>query len=85
MLELDEEAIRQRARELAERGAVEDPATLLRRARAEMERELRARTRDAGEVHHRMNPPLELDEALDPSLPHGEKKWKAGAGERGAG
>ncbi len=85
MLELDEDAIRQRARELAERGAVEDPATLRRRARAEMERELRTRTQNAGEVRHRMNPPLELDEAMDPSKPHGAKKWTTGSGERGAG
>jgi hypothetical protein len=87
MAQLDEDAIRERARQLAAQGATEKEVALLRRARAEIEREFNARTRDAGTYPHRVNPPLEVDEALDPDHAHrGEgKKWASDPDERGAG
>lgn len=68
MLKIDEDAIRERARELAAQGVKEDEAELLRRARADIEREFRTRTRDAGEHPHRFAPPLEVEEALTPGM-----------------
>ena len=87
MAELDEEAIRERARQLAAQGVEGDEATLLRRARADIERQFRARTKHAGEYTHRMNPPLEVDGALDPDHAHrGEgRKWATDSDDRGAG
>lgn len=83
MLHLDEDKIRQRAAELAAKGEVADEAELLRRARADIEREFRSRTRDAGHTPHRMNPPLEVEEALTPgkSQRPGALKWGRAADE----
>ena len=85
MLHIDEALIRQRAADLAAKGAAVDEADLLRRARADIEREFRNRTREAGRQHHRMNPPLEVEEALTPGLsgqPGGRKWGRAAEDER---
>jgi hypothetical protein len=39
----------------------------VRRMREMLEAELRHNTAHAGDVPHRMNPPLEIEEALDPA------------------
>lgn len=77
MLHIDENQIRQRAADLAAKGVTADEAELLRRARADIEREFRNRTREAGRGKRRMNPPLEVEEALTPGLSHqpGGMKW----------
>lgn len=77
MLHIDEALIRQRATDLAVKGVTVDEAELLRRARADIEREFRSRTREAGRQKHRMNPPLEVEEALTPGLYRqpGGMKW----------
>lgn len=77
MLHLDEALIRRRAHELASAGTVLSEAELLRRARAEIMREFNDRTREAGRPHHRINPPLEVEEALTPDLYRqpGGLKW----------
>ena len=46
----------------------EDFDALLDRARREVDAEFHLRTDHAGQVRHNMNPPLEIEEALDPAL-----------------
>lgn len=45
----------------------------LARARRQVEDQFRMATAHVGDVPHRMNPPLEVEEALDPAL---DWPWK---------
>lgn len=72
-MDIDENVIRRRAYRLWE--AAGRPADKyedhLRRARYEIEAEFRRATEHMGDVDHRLNPPLQVEEALESALPHG--------------
>jgi hypothetical protein len=68
-MHIDEDEIRRRAYRLWEAEGRPEGRwdEHWRRARAEIEREFRRATEQAGKIEHRMNPPLEVEEALDPN------------------
>lgn len=72
-MDIDENLIRRRAYRIweAEGRPPEKYEDHMRRARREIEAEFRRATDHVGDVEHRLNPPLQVEEALDPSLPHG--------------
>lgn len=69
-MDIDENAIRRRAFRTwdAEGRPADRFEDYLRRARRDIEQEFLRATRHVGDVTHRMNPPLSVEEALDPSL-----------------
>ncbi|HLO75044.1 MAG TPA: DUF2934 domain-containing protein [Magnetospirillum sp.] len=75
-MDIDENAIRRRAYRIweAEGRPPEKFEEHMRRARREIEVEFRRATAHVGDVDHRLNPPLQVEEALDPSLP----RWTTG-------
>ncbi|HTH15541.1 MAG TPA: hypothetical protein VL974_02720 [Magnetospirillum sp.] len=74
-MELDEDAIRRRAFRTwdAEGRPADKFDDYLKRARQDIEEEFRRATEHVGEIHHRLNPPLRVEEALDPFHPLSEK------------
>jgi hypothetical protein len=78
-MDIDENAIRRRAYRIweAEGRPPERFAQHLERARREIEAEFRRATEHAGDVEHRLNPPVQVEEALDPAHmrhPAGERR-----------
>lgn len=67
-MDIDENAIRRRAYRTweAEGRPPEQFDAHMRRARAEIEAEFRRATEHVGDVDHRLNPPLQVEEALAP-------------------
>lgn len=74
-MDIDENVIRRRAFRTwdAEGRPPERYEEFYRRARAEIEAEFRRATDHVGDVDHRMNPPLHVEEALWPGVP-GERR-----------
>jgi hypothetical protein len=78
-MDIDENAIRRRAYRIweAEGRPPERFADHVERARREIEAEFRRATEHVGDVEHRLNPPLQVEEALNPAPlrgPAGERR-----------
>lgn len=87
-MHIDEDAIRRRAYRIWEAegrppGRYDEHWA---RARAEIEREFLRATEHAGDWDRRMDPPLHVEEALDPghSQKPGGRTWGSDSDERGA-
>ncbi len=74
-MDIDENAVRRRAYRTwdAEGRPAEKFDDYLRRARHEIEAEFRRATEHVGDVEHHLNPPLQVEEALAPTVP-GERR-----------
>lgn len=86
-MHIDEDAIRRRAFRIweAEGRPPNKYDEHWQRARAEIEREFHRVTDHAGDWDRRINPPLQVEEALDPGLSQqpGGRKWGSDAVKRG--